>query len=210
MRTLLLLVLAASIAAAEAVRLTNGAVLEVDSYSVDGDAVFLQFRQRILILNRSEVAGFGEAAKPPAPPAAVTPRTLPSDSVAELIGQAAERHGVPPTLVHAIAEAESHYRQNARSVSGAIGVMQLMPDTARALGANPYDTGQNIDAGTRFLSYLLARYRGEPNQLSLALAAYNAGPTAVDRFGGIPPYEETQRYVQKVTRRYQQLQGHAR
>ena len=97
---------------------------------------------------------------------------------------------------------ESGYQQKARSSQGAIGVMQLMPSTARYLGADPSDAAQNIDAGTRLLRTLLLKYEGNPNQLALALAAYNAGPGAVDRFGGVPPYVETRRYVDKVIRRF--------
>jgi soluble lytic murein transglycosylase-like protein len=80
--------------------------------------------------------------------------------------------------------------------------MQLMPATARHYGADPHDTAQNIDAGTRFLRELLLKYEHHPDQLALALAAYNAGPGAVDHFGGVPPYKETQTYVRKAIHLY--------
>ena len=88
------------------------------------------------------------------------------------------------------------------SSKGAIGVMQLMPATARELGADPHNLDENIDAGTRYLTDLLLKYQNDPYQVRKALAAYNAGPAAVDRHNGIPPYPETQRYVKKVIEQY--------
>ncbi|MEM1204498.1 MAG: lytic transglycosylase domain-containing protein [Acidobacteriota bacterium] len=130
-----------------------------------------------------------------------------------LIRRHALQQGLSPRLVQSVVQVESGYNPRALSNKGAIGLMQLMPGTARLLGvSDPWDPEQNIQGGTRYLREQLDRFSGS---LELALAAYNAGPTAVTRFGGIPPYRETERYVKKVLSLYHRnppraLQEHAR
>lgn len=112
------------------------------------------------------------------------------------IQNAATQYNVSPRLIHSIARAESAYNPRAVSRAGAKGVMQLIDGTARDMGVtNVFDIEQNIRGGTRYIRQMLDRYH---NNIQLALAAYNAGPQAVDRYGGIPPYPETQTYVRRI------------
>jgi soluble lytic murein transglycosylase-like protein len=122
----------------------------------------------------------------------------------QLVEEAAGRHGLPPALLHSVARAESGYSPSAVSPKGAIGVMQLMPATAARLNADPHDAEQNVDAGARLLRELLLQYQGSTFK---ALAAYNAGEGAVQKYGGIPPYRETRDYVERVVRNYYKLSG---
>jgi len=121
---------------------------------------------------------------------------LPSDEADKLVNTNAERAGVSPDLLRAVILRESGFRPCAVSVKGAQGLMQLMPGTAAALGvADPMDPGQNIEAGTRFLKSLLDRFEGN---VSLALGAYNAGPSRIEQFNGLPPFAETRDYVRSI------------
>ncbi|SFK31809.1 lytic transglycosylase domain-containing protein [Lysobacter sp. cf310] len=118
------------------------------------------------------------------------------DAYRDEIAAAARQHGVEEAIVRAIIHAESAYNPNALSRVGAQGLMQLMPATARRFGvSNAFDAGQNIQGGVQYLAWLLKRFNGD---LTLAAAGYNAGEGAVDKYKGVPPYSETQRYVQRV------------
>ena len=118
----------------------------------------------------------------------------------QLVQAAAEKYNVDPKLISAVVEAESGGNQEEISDAGAIGVMQLMPDTAASLGVNPYDEAQNVEGGTKYLRQMLDTFGGDVRK---AVAAYNAGPQAVKDYGGVPPYSETQAYVDRVLDMYQ-------
>ena len=123
----------------------------------------------------------------------------------ELIRSTSGRYNVDADLIRAVIKTESDFNSNARSNKGAMGLMQLMPDTARLHNvSDAYDPNENIDGGVRHLRMLLERYQGD---LELSLAAYNAGAGAVEKHGGIPPYNETREYVRKVLRLYDGFRG---
>lgn len=122
-------------------------------------------------------------------------KTSGDENIDALIAQAAEKYGVPVNLLHSIAQTESGYNQGAKSEAGAIGMMQLMPDTAAGLGVDPNDLAGNIEGGAKYLREMLDTF---DDDVEKAVAAYNAGPNAVKQHGGIPPFEETQDYVRKV------------
>jgi soluble lytic murein transglycosylase-like protein len=125
----------------------------------------------------------------------------------EFITPAAGKHGVDPALVAAVIWAESSGDPNARSHRGALGLMQLMPETAKELGVKRVlDPRENVEGGTKYLKRMLEAHQGD---VSLALAAYNAGPEAVRRYNGIPPYQETRSYVSRVMRVYEKTLGAA-
>ena len=115
--------------------------------------------------------------------------------LARVIHSAAQKYAVDPKLVSAVAEVESGGDQNAVSPAGAVGVLQLMPDTAAGLGINPYDMKSNVEGGAKYLREMLDTFDGDVKK---AVAAYNAGPNAVKAYGGVPPYAETQNYVTSV------------
>jgi len=137
------------------------------------------------------------AAEPLAPAASVA---SPPDRLDRIVREAAERHNMDPALLNAVISTESGWNPQAVSRKGAVGLMQLIPETAQRFGVgNPYDPAQNVEAGTTYLKSLLDRYDGDLNK---SLAAYNAGEHAVDRSGGVPAFRETRQYVQKVTNAY--------
>lgn len=123
----------------------------------------------------------------------------------EAVHRTAPRYGLDPLLVRAVIQVESGENPRAVSPKGAVGLMQLMPATARELGVlDPYHPRDNVQGGTAYLARLVERYGG---RLDLALAAYNAGPAAVDRYGGVPPYPETRRFVDRVLALYRAAKG---
>ena len=201
-----------SAVSAEIVFLTSGRTLSVKGHQQDGTSIVLTLRGGgNVTLDQTLVEKIvpdevphpepapavaevpqQEAAKAPAPQR--TP-LLRNTAYGELIAAAAQTHGVDPILVQALIQVESNYQPRAKSHKGAMGLMQLMPATAREYKVrNAYDPKANIDAGVRKLKSLIDKYQ----VFELALAAYNAGEGAVKRFNGIPPYRETQNYVAKI------------
>ena len=180
--------------------LANGFRIHAERHEAAGASVRLYTKDGVTEVPADSVASF-EAEEYIAPP--VTPpkvdAPLPVRDTRTLVRDAALRSGLPPSLVESVARVESALRPEAVSPKGALGVMQLMPATARMLDADPHDTAQNIDAGARLLRELLIKYGGD---VVKALSAYNAGEGAVDRYRGMPPYPETQDYVDKVIRTY--------
>lgn len=131
------------------------------------------------------------------------PADIPTSGDAQLdriIFEAGQKQGIDPRFLHAVIWQESKYKLKARSHAGAQGLMQLMPDTAKRFGCDdPHDPVENIQAGTKYLSWLLKRFDGN---VELALAGYNAGEGSVDKYDGIPPYNETKNYVKIISKRY--------
>lgn len=183
--------------------LGSGAWLYADRHEDLGETVRLHRGAGWIDLPAAAVVRF-EPIEVPATPSRPSQPTLPVSDVVTLLRETAERYGGAEfaLLAHSVAKVESGYRADAVSPKGARGLMQLMPETARALAADPDDPAENIEAGVRLLRDLLLRYRDDPYQLRLALAAYNAGPGAVARYGGVPPYRETQSYVERVLREF--------
>jgi soluble lytic murein transglycosylase-like protein len=208
--TLFLCAFAIPVWAGEYAIFSNGFRLRVERHEQAGDRIRLIQTEGYTELPANQVTGFEPeeytppppAPPPPPPKEAQAPPAPPADA-RQLLDRAAARYDIPRAFLHSVAKAESGYRTDAVSPKGAIGVMQLMPGTAAAMSADPRDPEQNIEAGTRYLRDLLLKYKDYNDQVSRALAAYNAGPAAVDRHNGVPPYAETQNYVRKVISDYQ-------
>ena len=211
---LLLFVAASPLLAGEYAILANGSRLRVERHEVEGAKVRLYQGGGFVELDVAAVSEYEKdetvtqpsapAAEPVAPAvpavpavpvaAAAVPSLL---SAADLADAAADKYGLPRQLVRSVMAAESGFQPLVVSPKGAIGLMQLMPGTAAQLGVDPFDPAQNVDAGTRYLRDLLEKYNGG---LRHALAAYNAGPGAVDKYNGVPPYRETVNYIFRIER----------
>jgi membrane-bound lytic murein transglycosylase B len=191
-------------ARAELAFFANGHTLSIKSHRIDGDSLTLTLRGGgEIVCEPSAIVRFApdEVPYPEEEVHAKTDATsdggvrLPADvRYGEIIDKMSAQHGVDAKLVRAVIQVESAYQQTARSRKGAMGLMQLMPETARQYGVkDPYDPESNIEGGIKYLKTLLERLPRD-----LALAAYNAGEAAVERFHGIPPYPETRSYVSRI------------
>jgi soluble lytic murein transglycosylase-like protein len=201
--------------AGEYVVLSSGFRLHADSHVIDGAIVRLHTPEGVIEMPVGAVAAFEPEEYAPPAPAPPKPPQAPIEvrqdlTPQELTTRAAIHAGLPPAIVHSVAKAESGYRLDAVSPKGAVGLMQLMPATAAELNADPHDPAQNAEAGAKYLRDLLLKYENDPHQVSKAVAAYNAGPNAVDRYHGIPPYRETVEYVNRVLKQYEEEQKQKR
>lgn len=210
LRWLLLLAAGGLGYAGETAILASGARLHVDRHEVEEGRIRLFTGSGFIEMDAGQVTGFeADEAVPALPeaslPAPPQPGTVPPPATAapptpgELADAAADKYGIPRKLVRSVMRVESGNQPAAVSPKGAVGLMQLMPATARQLGADAQDPVQNVDAGARYLRQLLEKYDGA---LWHALAAYNAGAGAVEKYHGIPPYSETIDYINKVDREY--------
>ena len=204
------LALASSAWGGEFVFFKSGQHLRVDRTERRDGKVILHLGQGAIEAPASQVIGIEAEEPKPQPTAAPAPAPVKAaqeeaqQSPRDLVRRAAEKYGLPPALLDAVARFESGFRVDAVSPKGAVGLMQLMPATAAELNADPLDPRQNAEAGARYLRELLERYQYSAHR---ALAAYNAGPGAVDKYGGIPPYPETRTYVDRVLGEYLKRQG---
>jgi len=210
MKTVLASVVATAVLAcaapahAELVFFSTGRTMSVKGHRADGDSLVLMLRSGgEIVCDAATVARIAPDEVPypepevaaPAPAAPVQAEAL-QVPYGDIIDKVAAEQGVSAKLVRALVQVESAYQPRARSPKGAMGLMQLMPATARQYGvADPYDPTSNIEAGIKHLKSLLQRF---PKSVALALAAYNAGEAAVTKFNAIPPYAETRNYVSRI------------
>lgn len=203
LRLFILAALSGSCFAGEFAVLASGYRLHADRHEADGSIVRLYANGGITEIPAPQITGFEADEVAPVVP----PLVQPVLSTEDLIADAAKRNGLPVEFVRSVVAAESAFRTDAVSPKGAIGLMQLMPATAREYGAEPSDPRQNVEAGTQYLRDLLLKYQHDDHQVLRALAAYNAGPGTVDRYHGVPPYRETIEYITRVLRKYAKASG---
>jgi soluble lytic murein transglycosylase-like protein len=200
------LLIATSAQAGEYAVLTNGFRIHADRHEIESGRIRLFDGAGVTEFAVEDVASFEQEEAVPGASVPLKTQEIASSQIPapakDLFAAAAEKHGLPVALIRSVVRAESNFNANAVSPKGALGLMQLMPGTARELGADPTVPEQNVDAGTRYLRDLLIRYEGSDDQVARAVAAYNAGPGAVDKYKGVPPYLETQSYVRRVLREY--------
>ena len=209
LEVLLLLSIVVPAHAGEYVVFASGFKQLIERHETAGDKIILHANGGHVEVAAVQVAGFETEELVPAPPTPtaadaqiIAAEPVATPDVKQLVNDAAAKYGIDADFVHRVVAQESGYRTNAVSPVGAVGPMQLMPGTAAMYGVDPHDPEQNIDGGTHYLRDLLNMYKDSDTQLSHTLAAYNAGPGAVARYNGVPPYRETQHYVRKILNRY--------
>ena len=204
-----LALLTAAPATAEIIVLTSGRTISVKAHRFEGNSIVLTLRnggevtcdKTIIDKVLPDEVPYPEPAAPTEPASESDAESQATDALestpyGEIIAAVSEAHGVDPMLVRALIQVESNYRPRARSPKGAMGLMQLMPSTAREYKVrNPFDPRANIEGGIKHLKSLIDRFAGK---VELGLAAYNAGEGAVKKFNGVPPYRETRNYVSKI------------
>ena len=193
--------------------LSNGSRVHAERNEADGVNVRLYSDGGVTQLPARAITSFEQeevVVLPPAPAVAVAPPAPAIPEVpatpSERAARAAKKYALPESFVRSVMKAESGLRADALSPKGAIGLMQLMPETARELGVDPKNPKENAEGGAQYLRDLLAKYEGDPDQVLLALAAYNAGPAAVQKYHGVPPYRETHDYILRVLKNWDRQQ----
>lgn len=201
------LLLCQTLQAGSYARMNTGARVKIESYEAAGSSLRLFLPGGgIVEVASGDVTGFEKDEYTPPPSRVRVPTVVPahtshkwsklSPELRSVVEASGKRHGLDPDLIQSVIRAESGGNPRARSRKGAMGLMQLMPETARDMGvANAWDPAQNIDGGVRYLRYLLGLY---DNNVPLALAAYNAGPARVAAYRGVPPFRETRSYIQRI------------
>jgi soluble lytic murein transglycosylase-like protein len=209
--------IAAPAFAGEYAVLGNGFRIHADRHEAEGAIVRLYEGEGVTQMRAGSIDHF-EAEE--TTPVAVTPAAVKAQAEApaaqaqpkipvtpeELAAAAAKKYSLPESFVRSVMKVESGLHQEALSSRGAIGLMQLMPQTAKQLGVDPKNSKENAEGGAQYLRDLLARYEDRPDQVLLALAAYNAGPGAVEKYHGVPPYAETRQYILRVLKYWDQTQ----
>ena len=206
-----LLLIAGQARAEQVFLLKTGYSLIADRHELVGNRIRLHASDGgVTELPAALIASIEERASSAAPAVEVQPPQIADSSssrIEDIVAAESATNQLHPELLYSIIAAESNFNPKALSSKGAIGLMQLMPETAADLEVNPHDPAENVQGGAQYLRFLLNKYAGSKDQLVRAIAAYNAGPAAVDRYNGIPPFAETQSFVSRVLKRFVALAG---
>ncbi len=190
----------------EMVCLTTGFCLQASSHTAAAERLVFRIGSGSIEFQATEIASIEQVADSVPAKVKALLSAAQADDPQMLVTKAAKSQGIDPDFVRSVAKIESDFRQGSISKKGATGLMQIMPGTAKELGINPAEAQANVLGGSKYLRWLLVRYHFNS---ALTLAAYNAGPGAVEKFGGVPPFGETRAYIVKVTREYDRLRREA-